>query len=145
MLWNEFRLAISWATSLSTLRLNRTRNELVNNSLEDVDDVTCASINTKSPKSRAHHFTGIFCFGSKLRWHARQEFDGRSLDCLLDWTLVRLSHQFYQLTSVANPLNKLNLIRWNEQQFLFSHRSFSRWDDEKNFSFRSFFIFGINR
>lgn len=67
ILKNEFRFAISWATWLSTLSLNFTRKELVNNSFDEVDDVTRANDdNTESPKSREHHFSGIFQFNFKL-------------------------------------------------------------------------------
>lgn len=67
MLWNEFRFAISWATLLSTGLLNFTRNELVNNSFDDVDDVTRANDeSTESPKSREHHFSGIFQFSCEF-------------------------------------------------------------------------------
>lgn len=67
ILKNEFRFAISWATWLSTLSLNFTRKELVNNSFDEVDDVTRANDdNTESPKSREHHFSGIFQFSFKL-------------------------------------------------------------------------------
>lgn len=45
------------------LRLNRTRNELVNNSRgddDDLNDVTLVNKRAKSPKRRAHHCFGIF-------------------------------------------------------------------------------------
>ena len=62
MLWNPLRFAISWASWLSMLRLNLTKNELVNNSPEDdgLDDVTLVNKRASSPKRRENHCFGIF-------------------------------------------------------------------------------------
>lgn len=60
MLWKPLRFAISCASWFSTLRLNRTRNELVKSSPPDGDDVTCVNDKANSPKNREHHFFGIF-------------------------------------------------------------------------------------